>query len=249
LVAADPTYEAGGVAADFIGAKVVKVPLRKDYSHDVRAMAKADPNAGLFYVCNPNNPTGTLTSRQDIEWLLANKPAGSVVMLDEAYLHLAEAATPCIDLVAQDKDLIILRTFSKLYGMAGLRLGAAFARPDLLQKVVDYGAFAVPITAIAGATASLKVKDLVPQRRKLIGERRVETMAFLEHRGYTCVPSVSNKFMVDVKRPGQQVIDALAKQNVYVGRLFPAMPNHIRVSVGLPEEMEKFRAAFVKVTA
>jgi histidinol-phosphate aminotransferase len=248
-VAADPTYEAGGVAADFIGAKTVKVPLRKDYAHDVKALAKADPNAGLIYLCNPNNPTGTLTSRQDIEWLLANKPAGSILMLDEAYLHIAEAATPCMDLVAQDKEIIILRTFSKLYGMAGLRLGAAFARPDLLQKIADFGAFAVPTTAVAGAWASLKVKSLVPERRKLIGERRADVMAFLERRDYRCVPSVSNKFMVDVKRPGQEVIDGLAKQNVYVGRLFPVMPNHIRVSVGLPEEMEKFKAAFLKVTA
>ena len=133
LMLADPTYETPEHVARFVGAKVIQVPLTKDYAHDVRAMAKADPNAGLFYVCSPNNPTGTLTPRSDIEWLLANKPSGSVVLLDEAYLHFS-GATPCSDLVAADKDLVILRTFSKLYGMAGLRAGAAMGRPDLLVK-------------------------------------------------------------------------------------------------------------------
>ncbi|MBZ5608369.1 MAG: pyridoxal phosphate-dependent aminotransferase [Acidobacteriia bacterium] len=248
-VISEPTYEAGSEAAKFIGAKVVGLPLRKDYAHDVKGMASADPNAGLLYVCNPNNPTGTLTSRQDIEWLLANKPAGSVLMVDEAYLHIAEAATPCTDLVAQDKDIIVLRTFSKIYGMAGLRLGAAFARSDLLQKIVSYGAFAVPTTAVAGGMASLKVKTLVPQRRKIIGDIREDTVAFLEKHSYGVVPSVSNKFMVDVKRPGQEVIDGLKKENIYIGRLFPAMPTHVRVTVGTREEMEKFKAAFLKVMA
>ncbi len=248
-VISEPTYEAGAEAARFIGARVAAVPLRKDYSHDVKAMAAIDPNAGLLYVCNPNNPTGTLTSRQDIEWLLAHKPAGSVLMVDEAYLHIAEAATPCTDLVAQEKDIIVLRTFSKIYGMAGLRLGAAFARPDLLQKIVNYGAFAVPTTAVAGGMASLKVKTLVPERRKIISDIRGETVAFLEKHNYRVIPSVSNKFMVDVKRPGQEVIDGLKKENIYIGRLFPAMPTHVRVTVGTREEMEKFKAAFLKVMA
>ncbi len=248
-VVCQPTYEAGGEAAKFIGAKVAGVPLRKDWAHDVKAMAQADPHAGLFYVCNPNNPTGTLTSRQDIEWLLANKPSGSVLMIDEAYLHIASTATPCTDLVAQGKEIIVLRTFSKIYGMAGLRLGAAFARPDLLKKITDFGAFAVPTTAVAGAMASLKVKTLVPERRKIIGEIREDTIAFLEKHKYRVIPSVSNKFMVDTGRPGQEVIDGLKKENIYVGRLFPALPTHVRVTVGTREEMEKFKAAFLKVMA
>src|SRR5256885_15230014 len=99
----------------------------KPYAHDGKAMAAADPNAGLIYVCNPNNPTGTLTPRADIEWLLENKPKGSILLLDEAYIHIA-GAPMCSDLVAKDKDILILRTFSKIYGMAGLRAGAAIGR-------------------------------------------------------------------------------------------------------------------------
>ncbi len=122
FVTGDPGYEAGERAAKFIGSKVVRVPLTKTYAHDVVAMAKADPNAGLIYVCNPNNPTGTLTPRADIEYLLANKPAGSILLIDEAYIHLSSAPMAS-DLVAADKDVIILRTFSKLYGMAARRRG------------------------------------------------------------------------------------------------------------------------------
>ena len=247
-VAADPTYEAGGDAAKFVGAKSVPLPLRKDWAHDVKAMAKADPNAGLLYLCNPNNPTGSLTPRSDIEWLLANKPAGSVLMVDEAYLHLSGAPS-VIDLVAKDKELIVLRTFSKLYGMAGLRLGAAIARPDLLKKITDYGAFAVPVTAVAGGIASLKLPALVPQRRKMIGDIREETIAFLEKHNFRVAPSASNCFMVDVRRPGNDVIEGMLKQKVAIGRLFPAMPNHVRVTVGTREEMAKFQEAFLKVTA
>jgi len=247
-VSADPTYEAGGDAAKFVGAKHVPVPLRNDWAHDVKAMAKADPNAGLLYLCNPNNPTGSLTPRADIEWLLANKPASSVLMVDEAYLHLSGAPS-VIDLVAQDKEIVVLRTFSKLYGMAGLRLGAAIARPDLLKKITDYGAFAIPVTAVAGGIASLKLPNLVPQRRKMIGDIREDTMAFLEKHNFSVVPSKSNCFMVDTKRPGTEVIEAMRKEKVIIGRLFPAMPNYVRVTVGTREEMDKFKAAFLKVTA
>ncbi|HEX6894523.1 MAG TPA: pyridoxal phosphate-dependent aminotransferase [Bryobacteraceae bacterium] len=247
-VAADPTYEAGGEAAAFVGARPVLVPLKKDGAHDVKAMAKADANAGLLYLCNPNNPTGSLTPRADIEWLLANKPAGSVLMVDEAYLHLS-TGTPVTDLVAKDKELIVLRTFSKLYGMAGLRLGAAIARPDLLKKITDYGAFALPVTAVAGGIVSLKLPKLVPERRKMIGDIREDTIAFLEKHNYKVLPSESNCFMVNTRRPGEQVIDGMRKENVIIGRLFPALPTYVRVTVGTREEMDKFKAAFLKVMA
>jgi histidinol-phosphate aminotransferase len=248
FVTADPGYEAGERAAKFIGAKVIRVPLTKTYAHDVAAMAKADPNAGLIYVCNPNNPTGTLTPRADIEFLLANKPAGSILLVDEAYIHIAGA--PMVsDLVAADKDVIILRTFSKLYGMAGLRAGAALGRPDLLNKIMPYSAGALPVTGMVGATASLKVKDLVAKRRKIIADVREDTFAYLDKHNFKFVPSVSNKFMVDVGRPGEQVIEAMRKQKVYIGRVWQSWPTYVRVSIGTQEEMNKFKIAFSAVMA
>ena len=133
-VVGDPGYEAGARAAEFIGAPVMRVPLVPgSFKHDVKAMVAAAPTAGLFYICNPNNPTGTITPKEDIEWLVENKPAGSVVLIDEAYIHLS-TATMSSYMVAADKDVMILRTFSKLYGMAGLRAGAAIAKPELLAK-------------------------------------------------------------------------------------------------------------------
>ena len=246
FVIADPGYEAGERAAKFIGAKIIRVPLTKTYAHDVAAMSKADPNAGLIYVCNPNNPTGTLTPRADIEFLLANKPVGSVLLLDEAYIHIA-GAPMASDLVAADKDIIVLRTFSKLYGMAGLRAGAALGRPDLLNKIMPYSAGALPVTGMVGATASLKVKDLVAKRRKIIADVREDTFAYLDQHNFKYVPSVSNKFMVDVGRPGEQIVEAMRKQKVYIGRVWPSWPTHVRVSIGTQEEMNKFKTAFSAV--
>ena len=246
FVIADPGYEAGERAAKFVGAKVVRVPLKRDYAHDVRAMATTDPNAGLIYVCNPNNPTGTITSRSDIEWLVANKPSGCVVLIDEAYIHIA-GAHMASDLVAQDKDVIILRTFSKLYGMAGLRAGAALGRPDLIEKIMPYSAGALPVTAMVGANVSLKQKNLVPERRKIIKDVREDVFAYMDKNNFKYVPSVSNKFMADTGRPGGEVIEAMRQEKVYIGRVWPSWPNYVRISIGTPEEMAKFKIAYKKV--
>lgn len=245
LVAADPGYEAASRAAQFVEAPVIKVPLTATFAHDVRAMAKASPDAGLIYICNPNNPTGTITPRADIEWLVANKPAGAIVLIDEAYIHLCDES-PATDFVAKEKDVVVLRTFSKLYGMAGLRAGAAIGRPDLLQKIANFGAGALPVTGMVGAHASLKVPSLVPQRRKYVKDIREDVFSWMTGKGYKFVPSVSNKFMVDVGRPGGEVVKAMAAKNVFIGRVWPAWPTMVRVSIGTPEEMAAFKRAFAE---
>jgi len=247
FVVAEPGYEAGERAARFMRAKTIKVPLRKDYSHDVQAMAQADPDAGIIYVCNPNNPTGSITSKEDIEYLVAHKPKDAVVLLDEAYIHFSKTAEPAAALVAADKDVIILRTFSKLYGMAGLRAGAALGRPDLIAKLHGYGAGALPVTGMVGAIASLKAKGLVEQRRKVVAGIREETAEWLDKKGFAVIPSEANMLMVDVHRPGRQVFDELRKEKVIIGRTWPSMPNHVRITIGTAEEMAKFRSAFGRV--
>ncbi len=248
FVTADPGYEAPERAAAFIGTPVIRVPLTSTYAHDVKQMAAASPNAGLIYVCNPNNPSGTVTPRSEIEWLLENKPKGSVLLLDEAYIHIAGAPV-CTDLVAKDSDIVILRTFSKIYGMAGLRAGAAIGRPDLLEKIRPYTSGALPATGMAAATASLKSKTVVPARRKLIANVGADVLAFLDKHHFSYIPSVSNKFMVDVKRPGREIIDAMQAEKVYIGRVWPSMPTYVRVSIGTEAEMSKFKTAFLKVMA
>jgi histidinol-phosphate aminotransferase len=246
-VTADPGYEAGMFSAKATGARVVKVPLTRDYAHDVKAMLAAAPDAGIFYVCTPNNPTGTLTGHADIEYLVANKPKGSIVMVDEAYIHFS-GGTSALDLVQADKDIVVLRTFSKIYGMAGLRCGAVFARPDLIEKIETYGGWNfMPITALAAASASLDDKQLVPERKRINAEIRGSVFAWLDTNGFSYVPSQSNCFMLDTKRPGKEAIDALALQHVHVGRIWPVWPTHVRITVGTAAEMEQFQTAFKKV--
>ena len=249
LIMGDPGYESGAAAAQFIGAKVIRVPLTKDYAHDVKAMAKADANAGVIYITNPNNPTGTLTPKADIDWLAANKPKGSVLLIDEAYTHISGAPFNS-DLVAKYKDVIVLRTFSKIYGMAGLRAGAVLAHPDMIEKQAGFSNLGLlPTTAMACAAASLQVKNLVAERRKIIGDIRESTFEYLAKNKFHYVPSVSNCFMVDVKRPAMDVVLAMRKEKVYIGRTWPAWPTYVRVTVGTQEEMKKFNAAFSKVMA
>jgi len=246
FVTGDPSYEAGMRAAQIAKAKISKIPLKADYSHDVKAMVAADPNAGVIYICNPNNPTGTITSKADIVWALENKPKGSILLVDEAYIHLSDAES-VVDMVAADKDLIILRTFSKIYGMAGIRCGFALGRPDLLAKLQPFGQNAMPITGSAAANVSLLEADLIPTRKKIIADTRNDTFAFLKANNYKFIPSQSNCFMIDTGRNGQQVIAAMRAKNVFIGRTWPIWPNTVRVSVGTPAEMAKFKTAFKEV--
>ena len=246
-VTADPGYEAGMHAAEIAGARLVKVPLTKSYAHDTKAMASAAPDAGLIYVCTPNNPTGTLTSHSDIEQLLASKPKGAVLLVDEAYIHFSEAPS-VLDLVKAGKDLIVLRTFSKIYGMAGIRCGFAIARPDLLARITDHAGYsAMPITAVAAAKASLKDPQLVAERRRVNTSVRQATFEWLAKQGCSYVPSESNCFMLDTKRPAKEVITAMAARNVYIGRIWPVWPTYARITVGTQAEMEAFEAAYQKV--
>lgn len=250
LVIADPGYEAPMWAAQASGAPIIKVPLadpKGAASHDIKAMLAAASNPGVIYICNPNNPTGTVTSRKDIEYAVANAPKGTILLIDEAYIHLSDVQ-PSLDFVKEGKDVIVLRTFSKLYGMAGIRMGFAIGRPDLLKQLVPLGGQnSLPITALAAAKASLLDKDLVPSRKKIIGDIRTENLAWLKSKGYAVTPSDSNCFMLDVRRPGKEVMTAMAAKDIYIGRIWPAWPTQVRITVGTHDEMLAFQKAFSEV--
>lgn len=250
LVTVDPGYEAAVEAAKFIGAPVARVPLRPDGAHDTKRMLEVAhaTRASLLYVCNPNNPTGTVTPRSEIEALIESKPAGSVVLLDEAYIHFCDEP-PGTDLVRAGKDVVLLRTFSKIYGMAGLRAGFAMGRRDLLTRAAAYKSGAMPASAMAAAHAMLGEPALVAARKQGNAERRARVMRFFDSHGFAYTPSVSNKLMVDARMPTKQVIDGLAKHDVFVGRPWPVWPTHVRVSIGSQRDMERFEKAFLAVTA
>jgi histidinol-phosphate aminotransferase len=249
-VMASPGYGSG--ASREIGNKVVKVPLRKDYTHDVEAMIAADPNAGAYYICNPNNPTGTLTPRKDIEYILANKKKDAVLIIDEAYIHFSGRENMSTDLVRADKDVVVLRTFSKIYGMAGLRAGAAYGRPDLMAQLAKFGRTGnLSVATMACAAASLKANPtLIPERMAVNKRNRELAFEQMGKLGVSYIPSMSNFFMMSVKgMTAEQVYDAFAAKKILLGgaNRWPEWPNHIRVTAGTYEEMTKFNAALAQV--
>jgi len=241
LVMADPGYEAPAAAAQIAGASVIKVPLadpKGAASHDIKAMLAA-----------ASTPTGTCTPRSDIGYAVANAPKGTIILIDEAYIHLCDAPRS-LDFVKEGKDVIVLRTFSKLYGMAGIRMGFAIGRPDLLKQISAHGGFnSLPITALAAAKTSLLQTDLVASRKKIIGDTRVDTIAWLKSEGHATTPSESNCFMLETGRPGSEVLAAMAAKDIYIGRIWPAWPTQVRITVGTYDEMLAFRKAFKEVMA
>jgi len=250
LVIADPGYEAPMWAAQISGASILKVPLadpKGAAAHDIKAMLAAASHPGVIYICNPNNPTGTCTPHTDIEAAVSGAPKDTVILIDEAYVHLCDEPRS-LHFVKEGKNVVVLRTFSKLYGMAGIRMGFAVGRPDLLAKIAGFGGQnAMPITAVAAAKASLLDADLVSTRKKTIANIRTETMAWLKSEGYATTPSESNCFMLDARRPGKEVQAALASKEMFVGRIWPAWPNSVRITVGTRDEMMAFRKSFTEV--
>ncbi len=244
LVMATPSYEVPRQAAESNQAPVREVDLNADHAHDLPAMLAADPQAGMLYLCNPNNPTGTLTPTEAIRQALANKPKGSVLVVDEAYIDFSDAPS-VVSWVKDHDDLLVLRTFSKIYGMAGARLGLAIGHPALLERLAVFGGDNVPAgSSLLGGIASLEDIKLLPQRKALNAQLRDETVSWLKARGFTCTASQSNCFMIDVKQPAAQVIDKLAAQGVMIGRVWKNWPQWVRVTVGSKREMARFREVF-----
>lgn len=252
IVTADPTYEQIWRTGAWLGVKVTKVPLTSDYRHDVKAMLAADPNAGLYYICSPNNPTGTLTPLEDIMWLADNKPKDAILLVDEAYIHFA--GTPnAAKLASTRNDVIVMRTFSKLFGMAGMRLGLTIASKDLHDKMMRYDGMQVtnmlPMTAVACGTASLPLADQIAARRNQMASVREKTIAHIKSRGLKVLPgSHANMFMVEWKgKSPKEMQDAFLAHNVQIGRSWTAYPQMSRVTVGSAEDMQKFCLALDKI--
>ncbi|MEO8035246.1 MAG: aminotransferase class I/II-fold pyridoxal phosphate-dependent enzyme [Acidobacteriota bacterium] len=255
LVMADPAFEAIGSGAAAAGASIVKVPLDKRFAHDLakmREVAGEPKGAGLVYICNPNNPTGSITPKDEVRAFLDALSPKTIVMVDEAYFHYASSGEyeSVIPLVASHPNLIVLRTFSKIHGMAGLRLGYAVAQPALLEKVTDQGAWdSVNIMALAGARASLADSAHIADQKRRNSETRAWTIEALEKLGFHTIPSEANFIMVDTRREVKPLNAALRARKIHVGRVFPAMPNHMRVTIGTPEQMRAFVKGFATVTA
>ncbi len=246
LVAADPTYEAILNHARVNRAEVVKVPLNKNFSHDLPRMLSA-AREGLIYVCNPNNPTASITPKNEMRAFIEKVPPETIVLVDEAYFHYADSPDyeSVIPLIKDHPNLIVARTFSKIYGMAGLRCGYCITQNETLQRMRPHlGWDSVNIMALAAAIASLNDPDQVPNSRRLNKQTRRFVSDEVTKLGYQHIPSEANFMMIDLKQPVRPVIDGLRQRNVQVGRVFSSLPNHLRVTVGKQSEMETFLNAF-----
>lgn len=251
LVVADPTFEAILNHAAVSGAEVVKVPLTTGFSHDLPRMMSV-ASEGLIYICNPNNPTASLTPKHDLRNFIAKCSSQTMILVDEAYHHYVDSAEyeSVIPLIKQHPNLIVARTFSKIYGMAGLRCGYCIGAPETIRRLRPHQTWdSVNIMALTAAIASLKDAGQVAQGRRMNLETRSRLSGELGSIGYSHIPSQANFVMVDVKRPVLPLIGALRQRGVHVGRLFPTLPNHMRVTIGKKPEMETFLSAFRQVVA
>jgi len=246
LVVGHPTFEAILAYAAVAGAEVVKINLTSAYAHDLPKML-AEKSAGVIYICNPNNPTASITPKDQLRAFLAKTPAQTIVLVDEAYHHYVESNhyESVIPLIGQYPNLIVARTFSKIYSMAGLRCGYCVARPELIQRLRAQQAWdSVNIMAMVAAAASLQDSEQVEQGRRHNTEVKNYVYSELDKAGYKYIPSHANFMMIDLRREVKPVIAAMNDRSVQVGRVFPAMPNFMRVTVGTQPQMEAFVSAF-----
>lgn len=252
LVIAEPTFEAIARYAAARGAAIERVKLTADWGHDDVAMAAAAANrAGLVYVCNPNNPTATLTPAARIATLVSSVPASTVVLIDEAYHHYAEREPgyqSALPLVALHPNVIVARTFSKIYGMAGLRCGYAVGRPEMIRRLRDHRPWdSINLMALAAARAALDDAAHLERSRRANAEVRAWTTGELERSGWRVPRSAANFLMADLRRDVAPVISALGAAGVEVGRRFAALPTHLRVTIGVESDMRRCVTALRQV--
>ncbi len=251
LIVADPTFEAILHHAKTSGADVVKIPLTASFSHDLPKMAAA-AKEGLIYICNPNNPTASITPKNELHDFITKARPQTMILVDEAYHHYADGPDyeSVIPLIKDHPNLMVARTFSKIYGMAGLRCGYCVGQRQTIERMRPHQSWdTVNIMALAAAITSLDDPDQVANGRRLNSEARAFVINELYEMGYKGIPSQANFIMFDLKRPVVPVIQALKQRNVQVGRLFPALPNHMRLTIGKKTEMEAFLLNFRQVVA
>jgi histidinol-phosphate aminotransferase len=247
VVAAEPTFEAVLSYARVTHAESVKVPLTPDYRHDLPRMAEAcSSSTGLVYVCNPNNPTGTIVTRQEMGAFLDRVPAETVVLVDEAYHHFVEDKNyaSAFEWMGKKPNLLVVRTFSKIYGLAGMRLGYGIASKESIEAMRPYRTWSNANAAVLeAALASLSDAAQLESTRHKMNATRSWLRAEMAKDARATIDSHANFVMIDVGSDVAPIIAALRERSIYVGRKFPSMGNWLRVSIGTQEEMQKLVAA------
>lgn len=245
LVQATPTFEAMEHSAKAAGPEVVSVRLARGFAHDLDGMlAHADRSAGLVYICNPNNPTSSLTPRKAIESFIDKLPATTRVVVDEAYHDFVVPTgdyASFIDSPLNDERVIVTRTFSKVYGLAGLRLGYAVASPKTIEKMRPF-LTEDGLNAIAAGVVNVALEDQSGVRAA-VNRNRDDRQEFLNRANTRMLKPIdphANFVMLDTQHPAAQVIEHFRKHNILIGRQFPFMDTYVRISFGTPAEMSAF---------
>lgn len=250
VVGVEPTFSSVYQHASGIKADAIRLPLLSDCRQDIPAMIRATKSnyrdVGFVYLCNPNNPTGVLVTKDEVRQLLDGIPADVPVLVDEAYHHFVDdpSYATSVPYVIEGRRVIVARTFSKIAALAGMRLGYAIAPAALIEEMRPYSVGSINAVVKWGGVAALKDQASQAHVKTVTLDLRRKTTGELASMGYAVLPSEANFFMVRIGRHVQPVIDEFRKRGVLVGRPFPPMVEHLRVSVGTPEEMGRFMTAF-----
>jgi histidinol-phosphate aminotransferase len=254
LVTAWPSFEAPHTTAEKIGSPITEVPLDDKLRIDIPKMLAKMQGAGLVFFCNPNNPTATVhgaTAVADFVKAVRQQSPDTVILIDEAYHDYVTDPSykSAVELAMSTPNVFVARTFSKAYGMAGLRIGYAVGQPQVIKQLARYKMpYNVSVPGIAAGMASLANQAHIDQERARNTEVRAFTIRAFEQMGYKATDSNANFLFVDIRRPAKPFRDACAQQGVLVGRDFPPYEKtHCRVSIGTMEEMQRAVDVFRKV--
>jgi histidinol-phosphate aminotransferase len=253
VVGVEPTFSQVYQHVTSVKGAAITLPLREDFSQDIPALIRVTRrnyrDVGFVYICNPNNPTGRVVPKQDIRQLLDGIPEDTPVLIDEAYHHFVEdpSYATSVPYVLEGRPVIIARTFSKIAGLAGMRLGYAIAPREIIQLMRPYSTGTINAIVKHGGVAALKDTASQAQVKQMTLDLRKKAVANVESLGFKTIPSDTNFFMIHIKRPVQPVIEEFKKRGVLVGRPFPPMTDFLRVSVGTAPEMDRFAMAFKEI--
>jgi len=255
ILSSEPSYDVifGHVTA--YKADAIRVPALPDFRQDIDGLVTAarayGRDIGFVYLCSPNNPTGRIVTKQEIAQLLDGIPRDMPVLIDEAYFHFVEDPNYATSIphVFEGRPVMVTRTFSKIAALAGMRLGYAIAPKEMIADMRPYATGTINAIVKWGGVAALADTETQAKVKRLTLDLRKKTTAELESLGYAVIPSEANFFMVNLRRPVPPVIEEFKKKGVLVGRPFPPLMEHLRVSVGTADEMSRFLTAFRDIVA
>jgi histidinol-phosphate aminotransferase len=246
FILARPTFGRWANAAEQAGLQKIELPLTEDKRHDLPAMLRAiKPDTRLVYICNPNNPTGTICAYDALLAFVAEATRHCLVMVDEAYLDYTDQQSLC-GLVKTNKNLVVVKTFSKIYGLAGARIGYALAHPETIERLqqlqsgADIGISAV---SLAAATAALQDNDFVSRSAAQNEHCRTTTIDALERAGLPCIPSHTNFIYFSLAHYKEDLFERLKQHHIQGTELFEQAGKWTRITVGTSSEMQRFIAA------